>query len=579
MNKRISRTSTGVLLLQMLFQYAWLSHLRDTDSFYSVYVLCAFAGIFCMFDNARNPRELSRRTGVWLGVLSGLFSLATLLANYPLFQPVTSLLNLLNMALSLAGGFLITWNLLVCLASRLPLEPDSSERNHPGAFFWTVFGGIAAVNLLYLFFCCYPCIMAYDSFASFRQILGLAAYDNRMPYWFTRTIGFFFEIGCALFGEINAAVAFYTVFQVLFLSACFAYALLTLYQARVPRWFLGIAGFLYALLPYNLKFNVTIGKDVLFGVAGLLTITALYRILRGIGRSRIWNYVVFALGSLGFCLWRTNGWYAYLVTALVLLICLRRQYPRLLAVMAVLLVVCGSLLNPYFQAKDIAGTDYIEAIAIPFQQVAQVVANDRELSAQDEALLSESFDLELVKELYTPGHVDVIKYDALRNRAYFLEHLGEYFSLWLRLGLKYPGEYLTSWIDQTKGYWNSGYDVGVNDQGIAANELGIRQSGTDNLLSRLYAAAYRYVERPVILQFLKSSGFAAWVVVVCFLICALQGRREFLLSVPALVILAGLWFGTPVYAEFRYSYPVFITTPLLMGAALFGTKKRPAQPS
>ena len=46
-------------------------------------------------------------------------------------------------------------------------------------------------------------------------------------------------------------------------------------------------------------------------------------------------------------------------------------------------------------------------------------------------------------------------------------------------------------------------------------------------------------------------------------------REEFLLTVPVMVLLAGLWLGTPVFAEFRYAYPMFLSAPVILGATVF----------
>lgn len=49
----------------------------------------------------------------------------------------------------------------------------------------------------------------------------------------------------------------------------------------------------------------------------------------------------------------------------------------------------------------------------------------------------------------------------------------------------------------------------------------------------------------------------------------LKKRKEALLGLPVLVLLIGLWLGTPVYAEFRYAYPLFLTMPLIGCATAF----------
>ena len=180
MTEQIKKHSGLCGFLQGLFIFAWLANLAGTDSYVSIYMLCALAGIFCVCDNLRNPRRFSGKTAVWAGVFSVLFSGATLLANYPLFEPVTALLNLFNLGCSLLGGFLVGLNVLLCLGDRLPLASGNGGK-HPAFLFLLVFGTVAAVDLAYLLFAAYPGVLTTDSITTIRQILT-GDYNNTMPF-------------------------------------------------------------------------------------------------------------------------------------------------------------------------------------------------------------------------------------------------------------------------------------------------------------------------------------------------------------------------------------------------------------
>lgn len=555
---------------QLFFIYSWITNLAKTDSYFSVYMLCALGGLICICDNYRRKPAVSRRNVFWIAAFAALFALATVLANYTLFEPITALLSMFNAGCSFLGGFAVGFNVLLCLLTRLPLACDASERTHPVRLFLFVFVSIAVIDLLYLYFASYPGVLTTDSVSTIEQI-ACGQYDNVMPYWHTVTVELFYRIGFAFFGEINGAIAFFHSVQILFLAACFGYALVTLYQAGVPRGVIGICYGIYALLPYNIAYSATLWKDVPFAAAALLFVTGLYRILRKVGKSQMLNYVVFTLGAVGFSLWRTNGWYAFLATTLVMLLLLRKHYKKLLVIMCAVLVFCWVLINPVLDVLGVSGTDFMEALAVPFQQITRVVANDRELTEDEEALLSEAFWLNRMKELYNPKTVDPIKFETFRhdNREYVEAHLGDYVKLYLKLGLRYPGDYLKAWIEETKGYWNGGYSFWIYTKGVDSNDLGITWTGGDNGISRAFAALFRYLEKPAILQPLYSIGLQVWIVIACCLINVLKKREEFLLTIPLLVLIIGLWLGSPVYAEFRYAYPVFLTVPVILCGTLF----------
>ena len=265
--------------MQVLFIYAWLMNLLQTDAYFSVYILCAILGLGCVFDNYKKNSVFPTKIRILIDVFAALFSLATVLANYPLFEPITAMLSLFNAGCSFLGGFFVGVNILIFLLNKAPVIVDPSARKHPVRFFFVTFLTIAAIDLLYLFFAAYPGVLTKDAVSTVTQLVS-GVYNNTMPFWHTVTVKLFYEIGFSIFEDGNAAVAFFHCFQILFIAACFAYALVTLYQVGVPKWCLAVFYGIYALAPYNIAYSSTMWKDVLFSAAGLLMITAFYRILK-----------------------------------------------------------------------------------------------------------------------------------------------------------------------------------------------------------------------------------------------------------------------------------------------------------
>ena len=77
---------------------------------------------------------------------------------------------------------------------------------------------------------------------------------------------------------------------------------------------------------------------------------------------------------------------------------------------------------------------------------------------------------------------------------HILENAGEYLKLYVALGLRYPGDYLNAWIDETKGYWNGGYFFWIYMKQMGDNAYGIANTAGENLIARLFAAAFRYLK-------------------------------------------------------------------------------------
>ena len=571
---KLPKCSPKVLLvIQAAFLYSWLtvlSPLTLTDTYYSVYLLCAIAALFCLYDNYKSARTCSGKEKAVLLVCAGLFSAAVALANYALFEPLSVMQNLFDLFCCLAGGFFCGYAVLLYFLKRLPFSRSDREGRKPWMVFLAVFLSVAAIDLLYLFFAQYPGILTVDSVTTMQELLGLQPYSNVMPFWHTLTVKVFVDLGMAFFGDINAAVACFHVAQIFFMAACFGYVIMTLYQAKVPGWFLFAVYLVYAAQPHNIVYSVTLWKDIPFAGASVLFITAFYRLLKGMGKPR-WNYLVFILGAMGFSLWRTNGWYAFLALVLVMWLLMRREYKRELILMTVVLVLCWVLLNPVLSMLDVVETNFVEAFAVPMQQIARVVSEGKALTQEETALLGEIFWLDKLGAAYNPQTVDPVKFETFRyDRVnYIRENLGAYLNLYVSVGLRYPGEYLKAWVEETKGYWNGGYHFWIYTLHMSENTLGIQLTPGTNLIARLYAAVFRYLEKPAILQPLTSIGLHVWTLLGCFVVNLLRKRKEFLLTLPLIILVAGLWLGTPVYAEFRYAYPIFLSMPVILAVTVF----------
>lgn len=578
MKLRLQRNHDVPTIVQTLLVFAWLtilSPLSVTDTYYSVYLLCGVVGLLCLWDNYRLGASCSRGQGWVLGVASCLFSLAVVMANYELFTPLSVLENLFDTLCCLAGGVCVAYPVLLWMRNRLPLAADTSPRPHPGRVFFLTFASIAAIDLAYLFFARYPGALTTDSITTIQQLMGDEAYDNVMPFWHTVTVQVFVKLGLALFGDINAAVALFHGAQILFMAACFGYVLVTLYQTGVPKPVLVLVYALYAFMPYNIAYSVTLWKDIPFAGAAVLFVTAFYRLLKGVGKHKAWNYTAFIIGALGFSLWRTNGWYAFAVTVLVMLFLLGKKQKKLLILMIAVLLLCWVLLNPVLDLLGVGGTNFVEAFAVPMQQIARIVSGGRELTGEETALLSEIFWLDKLGDAYDPLTVDPVKFETFRYDQvdYIRENLGQYLRLYGNLGLRYPADYLKAWIDETKGYWNGGYFFWIYTKGISDNIYGLEASYGENAVASAFSALFRYVEKLTILQPLTSIGLHVWVLLGCFLTNLLKKREEFLLSIPIFVLVVGLWLGTPVYAEFRYAYPIILTLPVILLSTVYRVKE------
>lgn len=431
------------------------------------------------------------------------------------------------------------------------------------------------------FFCCllgwlpyflyeYPGIMTPDSINQFEQVLAMVPYSNHHPWAHTMVINFFYSMGRIFTQDINAALAFYTIFQMGFMAFCAAWLIATLQKLRVKNLICILVIAFYSLVPYHGVFAVTIWKDILFSGAVLLFTSALLRLLfftDGERRTMLFTIFLYILSGIMMCLFRTNGWYAFLFSLPVLLYAFRGRTKLLLLahfpILAMVLLMKLVIMNAY----EVTQPDFVESICIPLQQVARVICEDKELTPAQWESVHKVIDTTYIKELYAPGFADNMK-ELVRagDPGYLAENKGEYLHLWASLGLKYPAVYLQAHIDQTIGYWfpDVAYTVGDID-GIIANETGVysRPLIAGPLVVKTKEILLKLGDIIPLYGLLSSTGFMFWVLLCCLSITVLRKKYSSLpLFLPGLAVILTLFIATPVSSEFRYAYSLACTLPL-----------------
>ena len=566
-------------ILQIMFGLIWLSDLALTDSYFSIYVLVAFFSFYLILRNPECRDMAVAKVKIGVLFLSFIFSVLVLLANYPLYTTIgdpalisrsTSLLmNVIDGFLGLIGGICISYPVFRFFFDSFPSNVRTI-RIHTWDKYLPVlmFVSIAGLYLIHLFFVEYPGNVTEDPFSQIAEMVS-GHYSNFNTYWHTRLFQAVLTFGYCLFSDINASIALFCSLQAVVMAFAFTYCLMTMRRYGVSGWFIVLAWAAYAILPYHMALSITVWKDVLFAGSCLLIVSSILRIIYCLSHKQWFDYVVLIFGSILFFLSRTNGWMIYFITAIIFGVFLYKN-KRLFALMSVLAVLGWFLLNPALSMLHVDGGDKVESLSIPIQQVSRVISEGKELTAEEIELLERVIDLEEVPELYVEWISDPMKVE-LRSKdyEYFLTHFDEYRDLWIRLGMRYPWEYVKAWVEQTKGYWNLGYPYGQYSETITDNPYGAEKSGGNNILAVLFRLYFGFSRHLIFFEPLHSIGLHIWIVMLCFLLNAIKKRRHFIIAVPYLILVAGLWFGTPVYACFRYIYPLFAAFPLILSTALW----------
>lgn len=418
----------------------------------------------------------------------------------------------------------------------------------------------------------YPGVMTPDSLNQFEQVLGLIPYSNHHPWMHTLLIKLIYTIGFRLTGSMLIALSLYTLFQMCVLAGSVWYFISTLRLFRVKPKICLLITLFYALIPYHAVFSVTIWKDILFAAALLCFSCSMLRFL--LKKSLpILHLIIFVLTGLMLCLFRSNGWYAFLLCLPFLFVFFRKKAGIFYPALASIFLIAAIIKYPVMNAFHVTQPDLVESLSIPIQQIAAVLCNDRALSKEELALIEQVVDLTYIKQLYDPHFADNIK-ELVRagNQDYLAEHKGEFFRLWAGLGLRYPGDYMTAYIRQTYGYWypDSFYLV-AEAEGVSATSLGVSHTPLIRgpLVIKAKEISIKLGGMLPLYGTLWSMGVACWVMLFCIGNTLIRGERpKLVLYLPSLALLLTVLIATPVATEFRYVYFMVFALPFYLMAAL-----------
>ena len=538
---------------------SWILFLKSTDSIFAVYLVLGIASLFALRSNRASSVPKTRP----LSVISAFFSLLVILSNYRIFGSYSLIEKALSVVVLPVGGFLVFRNILAYLRSfSLRFEWKTEKyKMSPKKMFLLCFLGFGIIFVSALLLCCYPGVLTSDSTWQLGMIKS-GAFSNHHPFYHTILIEIIYVTALNITGNHNLAVFCYTFVQSLIMAAIFSYAIVTLYQLKLNKKIIAVSIALFALLPCHIVFSFTIWKDVLFAGGVLLFIVSTYRCLCGIGKLQWLNLILVAISSLLICLFRNNGFYAFIVAFVLFVTLFRRSHIRLTIVLGG--SICLSfILYSLLPAFNVAPSEPTESYSIPLQQIARVVVENGEISDDEKTQIERLATFDDIKNSYKSYISDPVKLLLWTDEKeqYLADHKMDYLKLWASIGVKNPGLYAKAWIDQTKGYWNGGY----NYWNITLENA--EMPDRDSKGSVFYKGLKYYVKffnDFELLRLLLCIGLYVWGLIVVFYLSAVKTDKSLLyLSSLPLFIVATLLIATPVYAEFRYAYSLVCCLPFL----------------
>lgn len=562
-----------------------------------------------------DPKRISKVIAYAIFVLSGFAFLFFNITGYELAEHGNLVwtwkytLSVLGISLT-AGGTLgaVLCFLLYRAAANRSHEADASRegllrlkllRRAPGTGALKVFLGslfLIVLSWLPIYLAYYPAICAYDTFRQTEQIM-LNSFTDHHPVLHTLLLKWSMELGEAVFGSINEGIGFYALVQLLFLAAAFALGITFLWQYETRFLWLVLLQLFCMVYPFHFYMSVSVTKDTIFSAFFVMLVLALCNILQEqeYGAAGISAKVLFFCSSVGVILFRNNGRYAYFILLLFLILMVlfgkgkRRFFGKLLLWTLGAFIVGNVTLSAIFNVTGAMQGDRREMLSIPIQQLARTMIyhggvgllpeDDGTMVEQDKALLNE-FILNEAYRYYRPDIADPVKNHT--NTYVVRYRTREFIDTYIRLLLKYPGEFINAVLAIDAGYLYPG-DVThafvntpkgeVADGGyaqtrwdeVSLNAIGIYKASKWPWLYEKFerwADENAYLNLPGI-KYLFVPGI--WLYLYLLLLGWLVIRRAYRFCLP----LAGvfgyyltLFLGPTV--QLRYIYPLMITFPFLL---------------
>jgi hypothetical protein len=448
---------------------------------------------------------------------------------------------------------------------------ESSTEIHKIKIILYALPSIAVFSLYLLGF--FPGIMTMDSFVQWEQM-----HSNQYNDWHPVVHTWFLKLITQVW-DYPAAVA---IVQILFMSIVFGYGMYTFEKHGAPKWILYAVTAVFALMPLNGIYSVTLWKDVLYSTFLMLFTILLFNIVKTDGK---WlrnpgSLLLFFLASIGFSFFRHNGFAVFVVTMAIFFIIYRLKLTRMYAVALVIVVLHFVITGPVFKYFHVKPSDPNEAYSVPIQQIGRVIAYGGNITKKQLDFYDKVLPIEEWRTKYTPDFADPIKGNPKYNREFLYAHKDEFFKHWLELCKQNPKMVAMAYADLSALVWEihptNGYSLIYASEPpgeTVLKEHNIKvvygnqhvKSMLQSVLAKIGDSYLRILYRPATYLFM--------ILLFTFIIIIKRNWKLSLIALPVLLNTGTIAAALPAQ-DVRYLYANFLIVLIMFLAAIKPTMKK-----
>lgn len=531
-----------------------------------ILLLFIFIYIFC----SKIPYSKDKKIRVDILILTSIFSLFYQMGNIAQLCRYSNTLSLfreffdLEQLIYFAGVFSLIYKLLSYLYPKLKKLSIKKSSNYL-KFLDTKYKCLIAFIIIFLlwlpyFLVCYPGILTPDSIYEMRTLVqNFKFISDAHPVLHTIFMYLPYTLGMKITNDINVSVAFITITQMIIFSGIFAYSISFLSEKKVGNIYRLFLILFYGIVPIFAIYSVCMWKDILFAGFMLLFVIHLWKLLE----KQKFNYkdiILFVLISFLVIFFRNNAIYMYVILIPFVIYYFKNNRKWMIGIMLFVIVFYVIIKGPVFEKLGVYKSGTAEYLGVPIQHISRMVYKNVDLTDKQEDLLNELLSVKKIRNNYTPGYADTIKFHRDFNDSALKQNSLDYLKLYISLVLKNPHIALEEEMYLTHRYWYPNKNIEVLGPYVRPNDYGIYSTNlAPKWLTKLTKITLSNDTYLFTLSW--SSAIYTWLLIISFLLCIRKKRSLFLYWILFAYIFT-LLIGIPI-ATLRYYLSIYCVLPIL----------------
>ena len=415
----------------------------------------------------------------------------------------------------------------------------------------------------------YPGINTYDSEVQTNYVF--TQYTKFHPPIHTFIWGLCINIGNKIGIE---PISIYAVTQMLLLSFVFAKMLKFMINRKTNNWIILVSLLFLSINPFISVFSIIMTKDIYFGMLFVLLILEILEFVTNPDKyfNSPLSWVKFIAFNLLACLFRNNAIYVIIIYTAIVIIAMRKYWKKCIPLFIIPIVLYYLVDVKLYNMLGIKPGNSREMFSVPIQQISYtVLKNNDSLDEQTKNEIDKFIKYDKVFTDYNPRWADLMK--KTFKTKYFNEHKKEFIELWLKLLVKYPDEYISSFLTLNIPYWypdSNSIDEYSQRRYIETHMIHnkyyepVRDSKLPWLLEKLEdITSIEPIEKKPIIFNIFSLSTPIWAIMFTIFICLYKKHYNKILVLLPLLLLWLTYMLGPV-SNFRYVFPLVILYPLLL---------------